>query len=189
MNVNLIVADDFLPNPEQVREAALKSDFGPRVHDGVTYQGVGVSNQPDFSPLLANLLGSNVAIRMSFFRCMVEGEEPTSYIHADNACAAFAGVLYLNKPEQCRGGTAFWRHKQTDWTSWYPGYGPEVAKKIQADGQDESLWVQESLIGMRFNRFITYPTTQFHSMYPKAPWAKDRENARLIWACFYDIIP
>ena len=113
---------------------------------------------------------------------------PTTYIHADIDCGAWAGVLYLNTPEQRFGGTAFWRHIETGWDGMMNGsIAPDVARQIASDGKDDSMWELTTKVGMEFNRFITYPTWLFHSRYPNHIEAPDVASGRLVWCCFYDL--
>ena len=184
MNPSLIIVDDFAPNPQQVRLLALGSDFGTYPFQGVMYKGVGGSNQPNLEKEIARALGP-VKLVLSFFRLGTPGNDPTTYIHADRNCAEWAGVLYLSRPQDCRGGTAFWTHPehgdrvpaQADWT------------RLNSEGADESLWKMNGLAGMKFNRFVAYRSDLFHSRYPKEAWGTGPTDGRLIWTCFFNRMP
>jgi hypothetical protein len=48
-------------------------------------------------------------------------------------------------------------------------------------------WEQIALAPMQFNRFITYPTSYFHSRFPHEAFGAGPADGRLIWVCFFDI--
>src|ERR1700692_1781494 len=90
----------------------------------------------------------------------------------------YAAIVYLNEPEQCEGGTAFYRHRETgldnvpdfDSIEWHHAVSrtkkePEALRKTsQADGFDiGSKWDQLSVVPMRFNRCIIFDSRQFHA--------------------------
>jgi hypothetical protein len=64
------------------------------------------------STRIAELIGEPITPKLSCFRLNLAGELPHSWVHSDDICAEFASVLYLNLPEQCKGGTAFWAHDE-----------------------------------------------------------------------------
>jgi hypothetical protein len=47
-------------------------------------------------------------------------------------------------------------------------------------------WCTQGFVPMQFNRFITYPTSLFHSRFPFEAFGNGPEDGRLIWICFYD---
>lgn len=187
MKTTLIIADDFLPDAAAVRARAVDSDFGTREFQGAHYKGVGGKGQPDCSARIARLLGvSAIAMALSFYRLGTPENEPTTFIHADRNCAEWGGVLYLNEPRDCRGGTAFWRHKVLQWDELIAA-SPSFCAGLDEEGNDESKWEMTSLAGMKFNRFVVYPSKFFHSRWPKEGWGSGSHNGRLIWTCFFDV--
>jgi len=191
MKTSLLVVDDFLPNPELVRRRALRSDFQECEFQGAKYKGVGGSNQPeDIHHRISRVFGRTVCMSLMFYRTGTPGNEPTTYIHADRNCAEMAGVLYLNTPDQCRGGTAFWKHKRSGCDSIKDMILSQKFTdfdELNRDGNDEANWEMTGLVPMKFNRFVCYPTDVFHSRYPKEGWGADLENGRLIWVCFFNL--
>lgn len=171
-----------------LRRRALLSDFQTREYQGGQFKGVGITNQPQgMEERIGGLLHSRIKIAGSLFRTGMIGNPPSTYIHADPNHAEYAGVLYLNLPEQCRGGTAFWKHRALNLSEMPMDRPPEFYDNLLVDGQDESKWEMIGLVGMKFNRFIVYPTKQFHSQYPQPCWGDSVESGRLIWTTFFDI--
>lgn len=194
MKKTLIIADDFAPEPMLLRERVLASAFGDQVGpDGETYTGISVHQEPGLIDLITRLLERPIKPKMAFWRMNMAYETPHCFCHADTICAEWASILYLNLPEQCHGGTAFWRHNilridamptAEEARQW--GEPSEVAKRIGYDWQNPSLWEQVGFVGMKFNRFVTYPTKLFHSRWPQTGFGTSKETGRLIHVSFYD---
>lgn len=184
--------DDFAPDALVLRDAVIAGGFsteqGP---DGALYTGISRYPVPQWYERIAELIGKPIIPRLSCFRLNLKGELPHSWVHSDDICAKFASVLYLNLPEQCAGGTAFWKHKELeidrlpakeelkDWQKFY--------LMIEQEWKDLAPWDQTGLAEMKFNRFITYPTSLFHSRFPFEGFGTGPSDGRLIWICFYDI--
>jgi hypothetical protein len=190
METTLIIADDFSPAPSLLRQRARGSDFQTCEFQGAQYKGVGGKNQPvDMEARIGRLLGFPIKITLSFYRLGTPENEPTTYIHADRNCATWAGVLYLNEPEQCRGGTAFWRHKDSGRESLSELINSSAFTdfdQLNREGNDESFWEMTGLVGMKFNRLVVYKSDLFHSRYPKAGFGSSPKDGRLIWTCFFN---
>jgi hypothetical protein len=143
---------------------------------------------------ISKFFGMPVKISISAFRLGHENTDLHVNIHSDNTVngARWAGVYYLNEPEQCKGGTAFYRLKETGWDTM------PTQEQLDAVGKNldwmKDKWTKEeewdliSLAGMKFNRFIFYPCEYFHSRYPLKGWGNKPEESRLVWVCFFDII-
>lgn len=195
--VELVQFDNFTDDALFVRDEVIaggfKDETGP---DGALYTGISQYQVPHWYSRIAELIGEQIAPRLSCFRLNLQGEMPHSWVHSDDICAKFASVLYLNLPEQCYGGTAFWKHSELD-IDRLPS-----RESLRADGIDDvafysqmdkdwkelNHWQQIAMISMKFNRFITYPTCLFHSRFPFGGFGKDSQDGRLIWICFYDTV-
>ena len=191
---NLQTLDDFLPFPEMYRQQALDEKFydirGP---DGELYKNINVRPSYEFEGLLSERLGRKVKCSYSLLRVNFDGEMPNNAVHSDNGYDQFAAVLYLNKPGDCKGGTAFWTHKKYGWTK-FPTLNqlrqtckkPEkILNQLTADYNNGDAWKLDHVAEMKFNRMIVYPTQQWHSRYPWPAFGKTMEDARLIWITFF----
>lgn len=185
----LQIIDDFCPVPG-MRDKALGGEFKTHIGpDGAKYTNINVEQFPELFSCLETGLGCKAQPKLAVFRVDLDGELPHCPVHSDEICATHAGILYLNLPEQCRGGTAFWRHKRTRLEMMPELNGPlaiHELKQLAADWHDASQWEQTSFSAMKFNRFITYPTRMFHSRWPLDGFGQSKENGRLIWTVFYD---
>lgn len=174
-----------------VIEAGFSTEKGP---DGFEYTGICKYEVPHWFDLISKALGQKIVPKLSCFRMNLAGEMPHSWIHSDDICAQYASVLYLNPPEQCRGGTAFWHHTglgldaMPPWDA-HPSQttGEWFLSMMNREWKDLTFWEQSGFVAMRFNRFITYPTSRFHSRYPFEGFGSGPQDGRIIWACFYDV--
>jgi hypothetical protein len=190
------VAENFAADALAVREAVIAGSFsteqGP---DGAMYTGISEYPVPHWHERIGEVLGKRIVPRLSCFRLNLAGELPHSWVHSDDICAQFASVLYLNTPEQCVGGTAFWKHAALG-MSYLLSREELAAHGMDADAfyklmnrewKDAQAWQQVGFMPMIFNRFLTYPTCFFHSRYPWEGFGAGPQDGRLIWACFYDL--
>lgn len=187
--------DDFAPDAKEIRDAIIAGEFSMYGHaDGAQYR-IGSYPVDHWMDHISKLVGGRVVNRLSGFRLDLAGELPKSWVHSDGMCAEYASVLYLNLPEQCAGGTAFWRHtalnvdrlqpkeeltKQGIHADWY-------YRMMEREWKDLTFWEQIGMAEMKFNRFVTYPTSLFHSRFPFEAFGSGPQDGRLVWVCFYDI--
>ncbi len=192
MHKSLIVVEDFYVDPEAVRQRALACDYppvtGPRTFPG--RNGAEPFLPPDLDRMISMLLGEKVvscARPRSFhgsFRITMADEESRYHVHVDPSYLCWVGVLYLNPPEQCRGGTAFYRHKELELDRTPPqeelearGY-PDLATLLAQDGPEPDKWEHLMTVPMRFNRLILYRPWIWHSAAPG--FGDSNETGRLI---------
>jgi len=189
-----ILKDDFLRDPGAIRALMPDMPFqditGP---DGQLYKRVAVAARYLFKSEIEEWVGAPIEQRYSVFRLNFGDESPNSAIHSDAQYDKCALVLYLSKPEDCSGGTAFWRHRKTGFTAWPTkeeilrrGKNPKrVWEGLTKDWDDVSAWEQTHLAEMRYNRAITYPTAAFHSRFPFKAFGTTPENGRLVFCSFF----
>lgn len=189
--------DEFADDADEVRVAVINGVFetkqGP---DGALYTGISTYPVNHWYDLIAKHIGHKIVPRLSCFRLNLAGELPHSWVHSDDICAKYASVLYLNRAEQAFGGTAFWKHKNlginrmpSDQELVHHGVDvPEFHRNMTRDWKSLQLWKMERFVGMQFNRFVTYPTSLFHSRYPFEAFGHGPSDGRLIWICFYDLV-
>ena len=110
----MIIADDFLDDPEQFRAHALRLTYdqpGPypgrnsrqRTElEGLDQAVSAIVNEP-LQPL-------HSAESHGKFRLTLATDDQPGKVHVDPS--HWSGILYLSRPEDCRGGTEFYRHPQ-----------------------------------------------------------------------------
>lgn len=197
MTPHLFIIDDFLPDPEKVRERALSLHYAvegrfPGLNsveklrftwlERVVSRIVG---EPVHAPWTADF--SHGSCRLAF-----AADDRPARIHIDQS--HWSGVLYLSRPEDCQGGTEFYRHLPTG-TDHVPhtiealnavGYASYDELKediLEKDALDRSKWELTLTAPMRFNRLILLQPQYWHTSgqaFGDAP-----ENARLVYLMFF----
>ncbi len=198
MRKNLIVIDDFLQNAEQLREVGLGLNYPgiPGYFPGRnSAQRIAVDG---LSELASNLAGERLApVEQDYshgkFRIALDGDKGEGDIHFDFR-ATWSGVLFLSRPEDCRGGTEFFRHKATG-TDQAPNseaelkalgfadYNDLINKVVREDGTHRDRWDVEMTVPMRFNRLVLFNSWLWHTAGPS--FGNSLENGRLIYLMFF----
>ena len=193
--ISLIQCDDFAPDAVSVRDAVISGEFktvkGP---DGGDYTGVQFREMDNWTERISYVVGRTIKPKLSGFRLNLKGELPHSWVHSDDICAEMASVLYLNPPNQCSGGTAFWKHvgfgidsAPTSGEIIAAGFNPNwMYRTLSNDWKELDYWEMTNFCAMKWNRFITYPTKMFHSRYPFEAFGEGPKDGRLVWVCFFD---
>jgi hypothetical protein len=176
--MHVIVIDNFYSHPNDVRNLALKAE----------YKDVTQLNYPGFQSIktfssqavvqkFESILNRRLAVdptskTFGKFRVMLEETGSRLKVHLDGFCD-WTGVLYLNPPEACEGGTAFYRHKRTGLE------GPVSAEKIrelgfqnwdeleksiiEPDTLSAEAWEETMFVGMKYNRLVLFKGNElFH---------------------------
>ena len=205
MHHAVTVIDNFLPDPQQVREYALSHKFEGVQMDGHTYPGTEVPRNPQFKVWLERLLSQAVLAQVQIlkhaFVTSKEGEFTEQWIHADSICATHGAVVYLFDGHH-KHGTAFWRHLESDKTEmnqeFYDALGVDVkdeeqvknlVAKIKTEGEDQSFWELAGFSEAKLGRLIFFNSRLFHSRYPREAFGHDLESSRLILVIFFNIAP
>lgn len=198
MKASLTILDDLLPveRAYAIREEVLTQGFKDIEFMHGLYQGTNIEYRPsDIREAISAFFdGREIKMHVSAFR---SGHKETSLhvnIHADNTIGAWAYVYYLSLPQDCQGGTAFWKMRGTEWqempTQKYIEENGISLEWIVSKWKKPEDWDMVSLAGMKFNRLILYPTEAFHSRFPLEGWGDpdDLEHARLVQVGFFDVI-
>ncbi|MCH1430532.1 MAG: DUF6445 family protein [Chlamydiales bacterium] len=123
-----LVIDNFYRDPEYIRKLALSLSFRKSMDDKPASTAIIYLNHEPILELVYELLAKDYGLSWSdFFTFTAFGfkfalyygfqerlkyqAKVISHPHSDDAL--LAGIIYLNQPEQCKGGTAFYKHKAT----------------------------------------------------------------------------
>jgi hypothetical protein len=220
------VLDGFYRDPGYVRDLALSLDY---YRTNGLYPGFfafasisaepslrlinmnGTQRQPPAEPLVFNRHYQKDFVFGIVTRAPGELQPLQRQPHFDNFCD-YAGVVYLNLPEQCSGGTSFWRHRQTGLQA-APRQGSAAydALSLALGDDDESrlmgrlmreglaaasrgyptestaAWELLTVIPMRYNRCIVYDARLFHSLHiEEASFGVSLDERRLTQNLFFD---
>ena len=158
---NIVIIDDFFKNPDEIRERAMNLNYtgDPEVAGGVPGTR-GVEEESEVKEklkkvywTLCNLYFNNKEVNEKDFNdnwdnqaFMVNSindkslkEKPLGILphqdwwENDKSTFQFGSVIYLNKPEECAGGTRFYSHfgKITIPEDWQPQWVIDIPPEVQ----------------------------------------------------------
>lgn len=199
---SLIIIDDFLANPDVARAAALRLTYDPAAKKG-NYPGIlsdrplAISGLADQVSLLAGTpLMPAPGTNHGQCRITMKGDRGLSGVHIDPA--AYSGILFLSRPEDCRGGTDFFRHKRTGLDrvphdmagirgAGYDDINRLIDGVVNHDTNRRSQWERLFTIPMRYNRLLLFSPWLFHDAAPG--FGTTPETARLVMLMFFANAP
>ena len=190
MQTSLIIIDDFYDDPFAIRDAALALRFKKqRYADGkFSYQTAKVPEAIRSQAIdkIITIIGKE--FRGQFIKSNFHLENrnetksrPKTYIHIDKL--RWIGIIYLNPPFQCTGGTNFYQHKGTGHLHWNDVIrdhkaGIQSHVQIRKDARKIQPWLLTDTVAMRFNRLLLYDGRYFHQ--PASHFGMSKGNSRLI---------
>ena len=201
MYSGLIIVDDFLLNPFEIRETLLSLEFGSSSANK-NYPGRNSKRKLDYpglDDLVSGITGEKVVgskeMAHGFCRLSLSGDddERAYYVHLDPGLV-WSGILYLTLPEHCRGGTEFYRHIETnsDRAPIYPEelkaagaqtYWDAADPIIQKDSSNPAKWEHIMTVPMRFNRMILLRPWYYHTA--GQSFGTDMADGRLVQLFFF----
>jgi len=197
----IVYIDNFYKNPDKVRNLALRTPGtkNPRILGGVPGERVDISFNlehiwPIWIEIAENVYGleqkEKKAFEMSCMNISFSVNVTQSHYRRkkphidlpDVSDRGWAGVVYLNKPKECKGGTGFYTYK-----------GQQVNPRQDGIWQEEYVndsvgpWELIHLAEMKYNRMIMYPANVLHTPYDKEGFFTD-DVYRLVQAFFLPVI-
>ncbi|MGB3269442.1 MAG: DUF6445 family protein [Rhodanobacter sp.] len=199
MPTSLIIVDDFLGNAHELRDAALRLTYPEQ--DGA-FPGRNSLERIEVGGLaqrVSELVREPLKVisppqSHAKFRITLAQDKGRAKVHIDSG-AHWSGILYLSRPEDCRGGTEFFRHRRTN-TDRAPinpaeraalGYasGQEMYRDIiEQDSNDDSKWELTMRAPMRFNRLVLLRPWLWHTA--GEAFGDSMENGRLVYLMFFE---
>ena len=199
--IPIVYIDNFYKNPNMVRNLALKSPptSDPRILGGVT--GSRVASFFDFQhiypiwvEIAQNVFGLKKEEQEKFEASMfstpfsvnvTQSKDRPDLPHIDLpdvTSRGWAGLIYLNKGDECKGGTGFYTYKGHQ-------VNPKQDGLWDKDYVCDSIgpWELMHLAEMKFNRMIMYPATVMHTPYDK-PGFFEGDDYRLVQVFFLPVI-
>lgn len=193
----LFVIDDFLRNAEEVRRQALSLTYAV----GGRYPGLNSVEKlriEGLDQVISTLVREPVRAPwtedFSHGSCRVAlaSDPQEARIHIDQS--HWSGILYLSRPEDCHGGTEFFRHKRTGTDRvpmdeaglrqiGYASYTDLQHDILDQDALDRSKWERTMTVPMRFNRLVLLQPHYWHTAGPG--FGDSLENGRLIYLMFF----
>ena len=200
MKTNIVIIDDFLDDPYEMRLNALNATYPePESH---TYPGKNSDKSYFTQEMLEKIqnrwgdyLTPAEGSSCGYFRISLASDTFEQNIHIDPGWDV-GGVLYLNTPNQCRpeSGTHFYYHNRLgiERAPANPEEGKflgftqyeEIRKNIiYGDGLDKSLWTRYASSPMKYNRLVLFDPLLWHSHGDN--FGDCLDNGRLVMLFFF----
>lgn len=199
MPTSLIIVDDFLGQQDahELRQTGLGLTY-PDIQGAFPGRNSVEHLEMDgLTQAISGLVGESLRPvsplqSQGKFRMTLAADVGTAKVHIDQAY--WSGILYLSRPEDCRGGTEFFRHRATcndrapynDEELGGMGFSSRQQMHeqiIERDSVDDSKWELAMSVPMRFNRLVLLRPWLWHTA---GPAFGDRlENGRLVYLMFF----
>lgn len=197
MPTSMIIVDDFLDNAQALREASLRLTYPPQ--EGM-FPGRNSVERIDIEGLaqqVSRLVGEPLEAMPppqahAKSRITLAADKGKAKVHVD--AAHWSGILYLSRPQDCQGGTEFFRHRATN-TDRAPYDDREAAALgyssakgmvdgiLERDGTNDSKWEMTQRVPMRFNRLLLLRPWLWHTAGEN--FGDSLENGRLVYLMFF----
>ncbi|MCD9027367.1 DUF6445 family protein [Luteimonas sp. BDR2-5] len=200
MRTSLLVVDDFLSarDATSLRNAGLGLTYPEQEGAFPGRNSLERIHIPGIVPAVSHLVGEQLRPieplhSHAKFRITRAADVGRGRVHIDGP-VEWSGILYLSRPEDCRGGTEFFRHLPTG-TDHAPTNAAELAamgldsydaverEVIARDSNDASKWEMTMRVPMRFNRLVLLRPWMWHSA--GEAFGDTMENARFVYLLFF----
>lgn len=192
------VIDDFVADPERVRQSALRSGFGTwhpnkgdvgaSFYEGVNFMGDHTALQRSLHAAVGPIIVSSM-----FFRVTNPNME-RALIHSDREYGQNTAIVYLSPEPEGLSGTAFYRHRQTGWTDM-PALSDLMKRadfselRQQMLDADDKDWEMIQFVEGEYNRCIIFDAPKIHCRIPQVGFGSTETDSRMCWVCHFDRIP
>jgi len=189
MKVESLSIADFYSNVDEVREFALKQEFGVRGNypgqRTVSFLNDSIKNtiQNVIRPFAGNVTWWGGEYTGAYQYTVASDR---SWIHSD-ATTDWAGVCYLTPDAPLSAGTGLFRLKENGLRSWKYGEHTEEENKNalhNKHSQDYTKWEMVDRIGNVYNRLILYRGDLFHVSLDY--FGTNKEDGRLFQTFFFN---
>lgn len=198
MTTSFVIVDDFLENAAALRDAALRLTYPEQEGAFPGRNSLERINIEGLAEEASRLVGEPlkpISPPESHAKCRLTLARDTgrAKVHVDHS--HWSGILFLSRPEDCRGGTEFFRHRATGTDRapdsleavralGFDSYEAMHREIIEKDSTDDSAWEMIMQVPMRFNRLLLLRPWLWHTA---GPAFGDRpENGRLVYLMFFD---
>ena len=197
MLTTLLIVDDFIDNAIGLRDAALRLNYPEQQGAFPGRNSQERINIGGLSEEVSRLVGEPlrpISPPESHAKCRLTlaTDKGRARVHIDQS--HWSGILYLSRPEDCRGGTDFFRHIPTNSdrapiereqlaASGFSSFEEMHREIIEKDSVDDSKWERTIHVPMRFNRLVLLRPWLWHTAGPG--FGERPENGRLVYLMFF----
>ncbi|MBX3032766.1 MAG: hypothetical protein KF865_02500 [Bdellovibrionaceae bacterium] len=199
---SIVVVDDFLKNPDEIRREALAREWVEP--DTANYPGRHLNAFFDVQPLIRRIerylelpLVLETPETSAVFRLSTTAEKGKTWVHRDRN--DYTAIIYLSPFSPVEEGTLFYRHAETGLERGWPYHLPayveaarrkgvspeELARQLLGETFELDRWVRTDSIAFRYNRIAIFDCRRFHSQ--AGLFGHDAETGRLTLNLFLNI--
>lgn len=184
------IEEDFLEDYDSFRSHCDSIQYNGATSpvDGVFYPGVSDDIPSGISSFckakISTLIERDITLNFLFLRLSVEGVHVPHECHEDSSMGQYSFMLYMNRVDDCIGGTSFVIHKATGISS-----KPLNEKQISAWSKDYNnfdAWSITAMIDMIPNRALIFKASDMHRALPVGGFGDSSSDGRLVLTGFFD---
>ncbi len=198
MGEPLLIVDDFYSDPDSVRDNALSCAYsrpeygnfpGKTAHVPTEAANVVCKKITEYAEkYFQKSIGFKIPIDMESRECYYQSidvpwdevDEAYKIPHVDyrfrKGLVTVPALIYLNKPEQCVGGTAFYKNVETN---LFKIRSVQDFHFVYRNSPDSS-WIIHNTVQMKYNRLVMYNGNMMHTAFIKPNYfGTEIENCRL----------
>ena len=185
-----VVIDDLISDFESLRKHCDNVDFKGHTNpvDNVFYPGVSLdipdSVRVEIVDRVESYFDKRIEPGSMFMRLSKSGTDAPHQAHTDASMASFGMMFYLNRLEDCLGGTSFVIHKSSGMFENPVNEQQEMIWK--QDTNNPEAWQILDMVSMRPNRAMIFDTDKMHRSEPIGGFGDGAENGRLVLVFFFD---
>ena len=190
------MVDNFVANPDAVRNSALTSGFGTWCPTNTiigyeNYDGVNINGMHScLVKALTDAMGCSIYPESMIFRVTGAKTDPAT-IHSDRMFGSYSCFVYLSH-ELEKSGTGFYKHLRTGSCEMPPLNSivgtPEfdLLKREMYEAKDDE-WEQVHYVEGKYNRAVIFKSPLYHSRIPRLCKGTTPEDSRMIWITHFNI--
>lgn len=198
MPTSLIIVDDFLDKPQPLRDAAIGLTYPKQAGAFAGRNSLERVHIEQLAQQISSVVGEplkDVSPPQSHAKCRITlaADSGRSKVHIDRG-VYWSGILYLSAPDQCQGGTDFFRHRRSgserapldagELTAMGYATAADMHREIiEKDSNNDSAWDTVMQVPMRFNRLLLLRPWLWHCASPG--FGDGLENGRLVYLMFF----
>ena len=185
-----IIIDDFLNDFDSIRKHCDSVNYEGELNpvNGVFYPGVSLDIPQDVEDeIIAKIqeaVGGEIKVNAMFLRLSTSDMDAPHQAHTDASMGDFSLMLYLNRIEDCEGGTSYVMHKRTGMAS-HPINEKQV-KTWEKDCNNHEAWQITSICPMLPNRAFVFNAASMHRAEPVGGFGDNAKNGRLVLTVFFN---
>lgn len=186
-----IVFNDFLDDFDSVRYFADKANFKDTEseYDGAIYPNLCTEIPNNIKAEVFNKISGFFGVKVKsekiFMRLSLDGDKPPHAAHNDSLMGKYTFMLYLNRLEDCKGGTSFVNHKDIDIEKGI--VSDEHLQVWENDTNKRQKWDILDSIKMQTNKALMFNSNFMHWAEMPYCFGDNSRNGRLLLIAFFDL--